>query len=195
MAGGFSTRIDLTGLEGARRIAAKVKALGGNPEPLLKDAGSVLVASTIERFASESGPGNIPWPKSKRALGEAVGPKGPRRAGKTLTDTGDLRDSIRYELRPGEVEVGSDGLKNPVKALANQFGSHRQSVVLPHTRTINSAFGMPLPGGPKVVQVRAHGRVTNLPARPFVGIDDQDRRDLMRAWIVTLRRLFNERVD
>jgi len=192
---GFSTRIDLTGLEGARRIAAKVKALGGDPEPLLKDAGSVLVASTIERFASESGPGDIPWPKSKAALGLAPRASGKKTPGKTLEDTGDLLDSIRYELRPGEVEVGSDGLKNPVKALANQFGSQRQTVVMAHVRVINQAFGMPLPGGPMPVDVRAHGRVTNIPARPFVGIDDQDRRDLMKAWIVTLRRLFNARVD
>lgn len=185
---GFSATVDVTGLERARRIAAKVRELGGRPEPLLEVAGSVLEASTLARFTNEAGPGGIPWPKSKRALGEAVGPRGPLPAGKTLTDTGDLRDSIRYEVRPNEVTIGSDGLKNPVKALANQFGSRRQTVVVRHTRVIRSAYGVPLPE-PRTVNVRSHGRVTNLPARPFVGVDADDRRELTRAWIAVLRNL------
>jgi phage gpG-like protein len=179
---GFSARVDVTGLENAQRIAQRVRNLGADTAPLLQIAGSILEASTVRRFSTESGPGGIPWPKSKRAK---------RDGGKTLTDTADLRDSIRYELRPGEVTIGSDGLKNPVKALANQFGSRRQTVVLAHMRTVNSAFGVPLPGGPRSVNVRAHGRITNLPARPFVGVDAQDRDDLSDAWLDYLRSLFH----
>jgi len=191
---GFSTRIDVQGLEGARRVAAKVRNLGADPTPLLEIAGSTLVQSTQDRFDTGRGVGGIPWPQTKRQVRKAVGASGPNKA-KILVDTGALRSSIKYELRPGEVEVGSDGLENPVKALANQFGSHRQTVVLGHTRTIRSAFGIPLPGGPKQVDVRAHGRITNLPARPFVGVDDDDRRTLMRGWISYLRSLFNARLD
>lgn len=187
---GFSLDVRVTGLEDARRIAQRVRNLGEDPTPLLQIAGSILEASTIRRFQEEKGPGGIPWPKSKAALGQAPRASGKISPGKTLTDTGDLRDSIRYEVRPGEVEVGSDGLKNPVKAIANQVGSNRQAVVLPHTRTIKSAFGVPLPGGAKTINVRAHGRVTNLPARPFVGIDDDDRRDVTDAWLDYLRSLF-----
>jgi len=186
---GFSLDVRVTGLEDARRIAQRVRNLGEDPEPLLQIAGSILEASTIRRFQTKQGPGGIPWPPSKRGAGSIVGENGPNRHS-TLVDTGDLRDSIRYEVRPGEVEVGSDGLKNPVKAIANQVGSNRQTVVLPHTRTITSAFGVPLPGGPKTVNVRAHGRITNLPARPFVGIDDDDRRDVTDAWLDYLRSLF-----
>jgi phage gpG-like protein len=188
VAGGFATQVDVEGLEDARRIARQVRNLGEEPRPLLEIAGSLLEASTIRRFQTGRGPGGVPWPQTKRQVRDAVGESGPNKA-KILVDTGDLRDSIRYELRPDEVEVGSDGLKNPVKALANQFGSNRQAVVLPHTRVITSAFGIPLPQ-PVTVRVRAHGRVTNLPARPFVGVDDEDRRDLVEAWLDHLRSLF-----
>lgn len=186
---GFAASVDVTGLENAQRVARRVRNLGEDPRPLLEIAGSILEASTIRRFQEEKGPGGIPWPKSKAALGTAPRASGKVSAGKTLTDTGDLRDSIRYEVRANEVEVGSDGLKNPVKALANQFGSNRQSVVLAHTRVIRSAFGIPLPE-PRAVSVRAHGRITNLPARPFVGVDDVDRRDLTDAWLDYLKGLF-----
>ncbi len=185
--------VEVAGLDNARRIAKRVENLGEDPSVLLNIAGGILEASVIRRFDEERGPGGVVWPKSRRAGGYSVGRKGPRqprgKGGKTLTDTGDLRDSIRFVVRPGEVEVGSDGLKNPVKALANQFGSNRQAVVLAHTRTINEAFGVPLPS-PVTVNVRPHGRITNLPARPFIGVDDQDRDDIQDAWLDHLKGLF-----
>jgi len=191
---GFSAEVEVHGLDDALRVARRLTNLGEHPAPLLGIAGAVLEASTLRRFDEEKGPGGVPWPKSRRAGGFSVGRRGPRQPraglGKTLTDTGDLRDSIRYEVRDNEVEIGSDGLKNPVKALANQFGSHRQTVVVRHTRTINSAFGVPLPK-PVTVTVRGHGRITNLPARPFIGIDDEDRRDLGEAWNDYLVSLFD----
>ncbi len=188
---GFSIRIEeITGIDSARLTLQRVANLGEDPTPLLQIAAGIFEASVLRRFDEEKGPGGIPWPKSRRALGEAVGKRGPQKPGKTLTNTGDLRDSIRTAIRPGEVEIGSDGLKNPVKAIANQEGSHRQSVVVRHTRTINSAFGIPLPQ-PVTVDVRAHGRMTNLPARPFIGFDEDDKRDLGEAWLDHLRGLFN----
>lgn len=188
---GFSIRIEeIEGLDSARLTLRRVQNLGEDPAPLLHIAASIFEASVLRRFDEEKGPGGIPWPKSKRALGQARGANGKKQAGKTLTDTGDLRDSIRTAVRPNEVEVGSDGLKNPVKAIANQEGSHRQTVVVRHTRIVNSAFGIPLPQ-PTTQNVRAHGRVTNLPARPFVGFDEDDKRDLGEAWLDHLRGLFN----
>lgn len=182
--------MSIDGLERALRTLSRVRNLGADPAPLLEIAGAVLRDSILNRFDTETGPDGIPWPKSRRALGEAVGPRGPLPPGKTLTDTSDLRDSIKYEVRPGEVEVGSDGLKNPVKAVANQFGSHRPSVVAFHVRTVNSAFGLPLPT-PRQQFVSSHVRQTNLPARPFVGVNADDHEQLNEAWHDHLLGLFD----
>lgn len=179
--------VEIQGLERARRIVRQVRNLGADPQPLLHIAGSLLEASTVRRFDEEKGPGGIPWPKSRRAAGLVKG----KPPGKTLTDTGDLRDSIRHEVRPGEVEVGADGLKNAVKAPANQFGVHSSGVVVRHSRTINEAFGVPLPAA-RTYTVRGHARTMNIPARPFVGVDDEDRIDLEDAWRDHLIGLFNE---
>lgn len=174
---GFSQSVEFTGLNEALRILRQVRNLGEDPTPLLGIFGAILERSVIKRFESSKGPGGVPWPRSKRTLGKK---KRGVPSGKTLVDTGDLRNSIRYVVRPGEVEIGSDGLKNPIKAVANQFGSNRQTVVVKHTRTINSAFGVPLPQA-KSITIRGHGRVTNLPARPFIGIDADDRADVNEA--------------
>lgn len=179
---GFSVSIEVDGIEDARRIARRVANLGENPQPLLEIAGSVLEASTIRRFEEQHGPGGVPWPPSKRAE---------REGGKTLFDRGDLFDSIRYEVRAAEVEIGFDDLNKPPGVVAAlHFGSHRQTVVVGHTRTVNEAFGVPLPK-PVETFVRPHGRMTNLPARPMIGVDEDDRRDLTEAWLLHLRSLLN----
>lgn len=190
MAGGFHVGVEVHGLEEARRIARAVSNLGEDQQPLLAIAGSILEASTLRRFETESGPGGVPWPKSKAALGLVKRASGKIAPGRTLFDTGGLEGSVRHEVRPGEVEVGVDArTESATHAAAHQFGSHRQTVVVGHGRTINQAFGVPIAA--REVQVRPHGRVTNLPARPFVGVDDQDRADLNEAWLDHLRSLFN----
>lgn len=189
---GWRTTIEVKGLDAAREVARRVANLGENRRPLLEIAGSILEASTKRRFDEGRGPGGVPWPPSKRVLGTAVGKHGPQRTtGKTLVDTGDLEGSIRYVVRDDEVEIGVDGSGGggSPHASALQFGSNRQAVVLGHYRTITQAFGVPLP--PTRVYVRAHGMVTNLPPRPFIGVDDDDRRDVTEAWVDHLKGLLN----
>jgi phage gpG-like protein len=190
VARGFSTRIEVDGLEKPLAALRRVRELGGDTTPFMEDARGILVASTLRRFETGKGPGGIPWAPTKRQVRQAVGSRGPNKA-RILVDTGDLQDSIRGEAGPDYVEVGSDGLKNPVKALANQFGSSRQTVVVRHQRRMTMAFGAPL-AEPVEVTVRGHGRVTNLPARPFVGVDDEDKVDVEDAWRDRLIRTFTQ---
>lgn len=187
--GGFSTRINVDGLDKPLAAFRHMRSLGVDLTPFMQDARGILLASVLRRFQTGRGPDGIPWPISKRAAGLAPNHTGKRVPGRTLVDTEDLQDSIRGEVTPDSVEIGSDGLKNPVKAIANQFGSQRQAVVLAHQRTIKVAFGVVL-AQPREVNVRAHGRVTNLPARPFIGIDAEDRKDVEEAWQARMIREF-----
>lgn len=199
--GGFATSIDdtgegnspLRGLDKALTALRRLKELGGNLLPFMEDAKTILVKSTLNRFQTGRGVGGIPWAPTKRQVRSAVGATGPNKA-RILVDTGDLQGSIRGVATPNSVEVGSDGLKNPVKALANQFGSHRQTVVRGYTRkgTFRAAKG---PFGAFIsdfheAKVRPHGRITNLPARPFVGIDAADVAEVNEAWQDRLIRTF-----
>lgn len=189
--GGFSITLGgFKGLEKPLAALGRIRDLGGDLIPFMEDARTILVASVHRRFESGRGPNGIPWAPTKRQTRQAVGRRGPNKA-RILVDKGDLEDSIRGEVSSNAVEVGSDGLKDPVKAIANQFGSHRQTVVLKHERTITTAFGAPL-AKPVTFNVRAHGRITNLPARPFVGIDDQDVEDVREAWQERIVRTFGK---
>jgi len=188
--GGFSTTIEYEGggLNEALAGLRNFRRLGNDLTPFMEDAAAILLSSTLLRFNSGRGPNDIPWAPTKRQNTSAVGKRGPNKAG-ILVDTGDLRASIRAETTNNSVEVGSDGLTDPVKAIANQFGSHRQAVVLRHKRTITMAFGAPL-AEPVTVEVRPHGRITNLPARPFIGIDARDETNIKEAWQARIIRTF-----
>lgn len=193
MASGFRVNLEFEGLAKPLAALRRLRDLGANLRPFMDEAAGILLASTLNRFDQGRGPFGVRWAPTKRQVGSAVGARGPNKAG-ILVDTGDLRGSIRTEATDNSVEVGSDGLKNPVKALANQFGSHRQTVVVKHQRRQTMAFGALL-SPPVDVTVRGHGRMTNLPARPFVGIDEQDERDIEAAWRERLITTFGSNND
>lgn len=181
MARGFRVTFHrIEGLERGRAAVGRLGELGADTLPFMQDARTILVSSVLGRFQSGRGPGGIPWKPTKRQTRQAVGVRGPNKA-RILVDTGDLQDSIRGEAGRNYAEVGSDGLKNPVKALANQFGAQGQTGVRRHYRLVRQAFGATL-AEPVVAYVRAYGRIVNLPARPFVGIDDRDVEEINETW-------------
>lgn len=167
--------------ESTYRALQQIRNLGANPAGLLDEFGGILEASTRARFDSGRGPGGVPWPPSRRVQ---------RSGGKTLVDKGNLERSLRYEVQgSNRLLVGVDGRSESAKnAASHQFGVNKGVVVVTHTRVINSAFGVPLAAS-KTVRVRGHARRIRIPARPFLGIDSNDRADLREAAQSYLREL------
>lgn len=165
-----------------RKLFEKVRDFGADPTELLDIWGALLEASVRRRFDTGQGPGGVPWPISQRVA---------RHGGKTLVDKGNLESSIRYDVRPGELEVGVDGVGASSKfAYVHQFGFEGAVQIAAHTRTVSEAFGIPLPG-PVTQNVKAHSRNMKIPARPMLGIDDDDRRDMRDVARDHLRSLIN----
>ena len=144
--------------EGLARLIRRAR----NPMPALDRIGSYLEAATIRRFELEQAPGGAPWRKSRRAA---------RDGGQTLTDTGRLRNSITRRVFGDAVEVGT----NVVYAAIHQFGGRtRPRVIRPRRK---KALFFPGAGHP-VRSVNHPG--SRIPARPFLGVDDTDRRQIRR---------------
>lgn len=81
--------------------------------------------------------------------------------------TGTLRRSINQEVtQSGSMTTGIVGT-NVSYAKVHEYGFSGEVSVKEHLRTITQAFGRPL-AAPKVVTVRAHAMMMNLPERSFL---------------------------
>ena len=156
MADEFRIRVD-----GLREVEEQLDALFGRTRdltPLMAVLGENLVAGTRDRFEREEAPDGAPWKPSLRAELEG---------GQTLTQRGRLRDSVHFEARADQVEVGS----NLIYAAVHQLGA----TIVP----VNAgALRFRLPGG---LGMRTVQQVV-IPARPYLGISDYDE-DVMRGSI------------
>lgn len=116
---------------------------------VMDDVGASMVISTQQRFELGVGPDGTPWKPSARA--EEVG-------GQTLIESARLVQSITHEPGPSDVVWGTD----VIYALPHQEGM-----------TIHAKGGgslrFRLPGGGF-----ANVSSVDLPARPFLGVNDED---------------------
>lgn len=178
-------------LPALKALFGKVREFGANPNELLDIWGALLEASTRTRFDTGRGPGGIPWPISQRAR---------RDGGKTLVDKGNLEGSLRYEVRPGELEVGVDGVGASSKhARVHQFGVTFQhpggTAYLPRANEnslpifVSNAWASGYRGD---ALPRTKPHEITIPARPFLGIDGEDKADMKEVAIEHLRSLVGD---
>jgi phage virion morphogenesis protein len=165
--------VRITGQDAALQELGRLVARAGNPRGMFERIGASLVASTQRRFETGTEPGGSPWPPSLRAL--ATG-------GKTLVDTARLMQSITFIASESGVEVGS----NVIYAAIHQFGgdiAHPARTQTVH-RKVNKSTGK-LSGFVKkgkathAQEVAVGAHTTHIPARPFLGIDVDDAREIV----------------
>lgn len=139
-----------------------------NPKPMLDEIGARLELSVARRFETETGPTGAAWTPSRRAA---------REGGKTLTETGRLNRSITRAVREREVLVGT----NLVYAAIHQFGGEIKQAARTQRLFIDDdrgefVSGRARRGGPqRIVDAALPARTIQFPARPFLGVSDDDR--------------------
>jgi phage virion morphogenesis protein len=152
-------RVEITGRDAA---FARLHALGDrldDARPMYDAIGGYLDLATDMRFERERGPDGNPWPKSLRALSEG---------GKTLTDTTQLRRSMTHNAWGSGVEHGT----NVVYAATHQEGATIKA------KTSKGLSWKYRKAGANQAQWARKMQVT-IPARPFIGIDDEDETEIM----------------
>lgn len=116
---------------------------------LLGQMGTEVAENTRLRFSDGEDPEGTPWIPSWRAR---------LQGGETMRDKGVLMNSISHIVHGDSVEVGT----NVPYALPLHFGATIRAVNGPYLR-------FKVPGGGWVSK-----REVTLPARPFLGITDED---------------------
>ena len=115
-----------------------------------------LRTSAVERFRSEETPDGRKWETSIRAR---------QKGGKTLTKTAALKTSIKAQADESGLAVGT----NLVYAATHQFGDDR-TIRAKNSKYLHFQIGDRWVSVPSV-------RVS-IPARPFLGISDEDSREI-----------------
>jgi len=149
---GTSISITLDDAALVRQLGDLIGALT-NPEPALRSIGEELQRTTQERFdpGQKRAPDGTPWARNSPVTIARKGRDNP------LYQRGNLQGSIRYQL------MGQNGLAvgtNRIYAAVQQFGQ-------PKGASGRNRRGAPIPWG-------------NIPARPFLGLSDQDADDAVR---------------
>ncbi|UFZ05459.1 phage virion morphogenesis protein [Bradyrhizobium ontarionense] len=168
---GALLRIDLAGQDKVvGRIAEAIGRLS-DPRPMFEDIGLALVTSTHHRFDQQRAPDGSPWPPSLRVK---------QHGGKTLILSSRLYRSITFQASTAQVEVGT----NVIYAAIHQFGGDidqaaREAVLHFKTnkRTGRSRFAKPSKAD-RARKAMIGARTIHMPARPFLGLDQDDPRTI-----------------
>lgn len=144
---GARIRIDVDGLDGARLGLRRLVSAARDVRPVFVQIGEYLVGATRDRFRDQKDPDGVPW----APLTEATRSRKPRNKDRILTLHGDLGGQISWRASSAELLVGSDR----IYAGTHQFGAKKGQYG-------TTSRGAPIPWG-------------DIPARPFLGLSDEDR--------------------
>lgn len=166
-----------------RRLRRRIS----KPEQALTAIGALVTARSTARFAAQKF-GTQPWPP--RAIPNVMGTVADLEAGRgfkerrlqdrpALVDYGRLKGSISWRITgPREVEIGT----NLPYAAKLQYGG---TSTLPVTKKVKDGLAALLRQRPELrpffgFLFNLDEVSTEIPARRFVGLDAQDRRDVRR---------------
>lgn len=139
-----------------RRLQLLAATLGPGLLPqVLDEVGEAVVSLTMRRFEEGKGPDGDEWQPSARAAAEG---------GQTLVERGILRDSITYARLAGVggVEVGTNVLYGAI----HQFGGRVEA---------KTGKGLRF----RVAGAWVRKAAVTIPARPYLGLSDDDEADLV----------------
>ncbi|ORE85737.1 phage virion morphogenesis protein [Aurantimonas sp. 22II-16-19i] len=154
--------------------------------------GAYLVTSTQQRFERESGPDGRPWQRlSPRTANKRIG-KTRRGYDHMLRVKNRLYSSISYQADASSTAVGTNVAYAAIQHLGGVIkqAARRQTIYQrydPKADTLDQRFVKRSRSNfARDVDVAAHE--INIPARPYLGISDEDRAEILEIVADTERR-------
>jgi phage virion morphogenesis protein len=119
---GLSIKLDVTG--DLEKFAGRLERLGkpGVKQQLNTQIAQALENSTLERFKTGTDPDGGAWKPSGRVQAENAKRRKSGKSGKTLVDTGRLRNSIHSASSDDAAEVGTDVVYARIHQLGGDAG-------------------------------------------------------------------------
>lgn len=178
-------KVDITSDVAAKM--AQLESLVANPAPLFAQLNEYMMRSTRARFKTQTSPSGEPW----QALSARYHKRKHRNKDKILTFRGYLQGTLRGQFDDSGLTFGT----NSVYGAIHQFGGIIQQKA--RQQTLNFRQGSDGSIGNRFVKKKKSNfsqRVSvgayqiQMPARPWLGLSEQDRQFVTR---LTLRYLNN----
>lgn len=140
-----------------RRLSKTLKKLEDtNFKAINKNIAQQLRSSTLDRFKKEESPENKKWEKRKYG----------NRRKKLLKNTGILRNSLKSKADNKIATLGT----NLEYASTHQFGAKNRRIKAKNCKALKFKIGNRW--------VSAKEVTVNIPARPFLGISEEDKEEI-----------------
>ena len=159
---------------------ARLASAATDLEPFWIDVGAYLTLAHDERFAKAESPDGIKWaPLSQTTLAKKT-----RNLDKILVETGHLRESLHYQMEGDTLAFGTNviyGAVHQFGAKQGQFGRYSQIGRVKKyglgsfKGSAGTKKGFPIPWG-------------DIPARPFLGVANEDHKPILSILERHLRR-------
>jgi phage virion morphogenesis protein len=151
----------------------------GNPEPMLRDMGEYLLIAHDGRFKSQTAPDGTPW----QALSPAYQRRKKKNQDKIMRLDGHLANTLRYQVRSGELLFGSNRPYAAIHQLGGeiQVASRSQQVFFRQdTRSGEVGNRFVKRKASNFAQWVTIGAYSiRIPARPFLGTSAADNAELV----------------
>ena len=116
---GLAMRVTLQNMALPSEVLKRLSRL--NTQPMMDEIGDFVLSETLHNFDQEQTPEGEDWKPSQRARSKG---------GKTLQDTGRLRDSYVYDAQRDQVEIGSNTIYSAIHHFGGKTGRN-QAVTMP----------------------------------------------------------------
>jgi phage gpG-like protein len=175
---GALMQVELQDQELALAQLGDLIARTANPTSLFENIGLSLVTSTQHRFDTSTAVDGSPWPPSLRVIAHG---------GKTLILSGRLYRSITFLASASGVEIGTNVIYAAIQQLGGLISRAARTATL-HFKTLASGqqrFSKKK-GSTHSSEVSIGAFTYQMPARPFIGLDDDDDAAILRiseSWL------------
>ena len=183
---------------GLARALGQLAALGEDMSAPMRDAGEYFVRRTDARFDAEQAPGGAHWAPLAAATRKR------KRGSKILTERARLRGSFSYRAQADGLEFGT----SVIYAAIHQFGGSIERGAYSSTArlrtdakgnllrqvddqgkaTHRAIFAKDSHKRARSVRYTTEGFSIHIPARPFLGVDDEDGAELQQILLAHVER-------
>ncbi len=160
---------DLTDVGLAQSALAQLRDRVEDLTPLMDEIGSGLVTSTGRRFEDQAGPDGQPWPSlAESTILQRLGGKG------------------RAFTKKGEHTARSKRLLGGMKILQDQRRLEQSITHEPGRDQVEVGSNLVYAAIHQFGGEAGRGKAATIPARPYLGIDSEDEREIdgaIQAWL------------